>query len=787
MKILSALLLFTVAREVAAATVRGIDDDKTLVTQTRRQLMADKVVKAPTTALSRAPVLVPVDVPVVLPPVIAPVVVPPVVVPTVPLPTPFPTGLPPTPYPTGSPPVMEPTPFPTGVPPTAYPTGVAPNVAPVPAPIFAPVTAGPPTVKTRKPFTFPTKDPSPSPSDMPAPTKPPTKTGLVTFPTPVPSPQPSSSPTTMPTDTTPSIPPSLNPSFTFPTPVPSPSPSVSPIAITAAPIIEFTKVTLPSITISTNGSNYDPAALLPLYNESMANELAAAGVIFDRLGLSINLLDSKKGDSDASLKGSTTQIVVISGNISVRFQNLGQVEAWSQIYVQTATRRSFMNVLFRALNAVTGGDTTWESSEASPGNVPVTLSPVTDTVTIDCPSDSASFESDVVVGFAGYLDNATEDQLLALEQAFLESYNSANTLSTGICDLSFRVVTNVTIVADGSLSRRLQQKVTTNSTKFVAFKFRFRVTGSCRGCAKSTNLFNDALRRTLLVAEDSSPRLLQITSTPDGCVCPINAAVRGPTVDEFSAIFNRTIFALQEAGTVTFIQSIVDAPVEVDAVECSTAVNSFETEVVLELFGNPDAVTENELTTLETAFRSNYNDLIQGYCDPLFRNVAEVSIIGTVAEGSNLTTAIGGVRFLRKLQTSNKARVTFKFVFRVTGICRGCKAGTKLFNDALRRHLGRSLALTNSTSVLEDSNQCFCPTDAVDFRSPSTEEFTAVYNQTIISLSLPNVVAIVDVVVEVVPEVTASPTTAAPSAVTSSPISPTPTTNVRVMLAIKAF
>jgi hypothetical protein len=410
---------------------------------------------------------------------------------------------------------------------------------------------------------------------------------------------------------------------------------------------------------------------------------------------------------------------------------------------------------------------------------------MTDTVTIDCPSDSASFESDVVVGFAGYLDNATEDQLLALEQAFLESYNSANALSTEICDLSFRVVTNVTIVADGSLSRRLQQQVATNRTKIVTFKFRFRVTGSCRGCAKSTNLFNDALRRTLVVAEESLPRLIQITSTPDGCVCPVNAAVRGPTVSEFSAIFSRSISALQEAGTLTFIQNIVDNPVEVDAVECSTEVNSFDTEVVLDLFGNPDAVTENELTSLKTAFQSNYNDLIQGYCDPLFRNVAEVNIIGTVAEGSNSTRAIGAVRFLRKLQTSSKARATFKFVFRVTGICRGCKAGTKLFNDALRRHLGPSLALTNNTIVLEDSNQCFCPTDSVDFRSPSTEEFTTVYNQTIISLSLPNVVAIVNVVVEVVPEVTASPTIAAPSAVTSSPISPAPTNNVCMMLSIK--
>jgi hypothetical protein len=92
----------------------------------------------------------------------------------------------------------------------------------------------------------------------------------------------------------------------------------------------------------------------------MANELAAASVVVDSLELSIDLLgkDSPTADSDASLKGPTSQIIVISGSILVRFQNLGQVEAWIKIYVQTATGSSFMIALFRALLLV----------ETRPGN-----------------------------------------------------------------------------------------------------------------------------------------------------------------------------------------------------------------------------------------------------------------------------------------------------------------------------------------------------------------------------------------------------------------------------------
>jgi NADPH-dependent 7-cyano-7-deazaguanine reductase QueF len=368
--------------------------------------------------------------------------------------------------------------------------------------------------------------------------------------------------------------------------------------------------------ISTTGSNYDPAALLPLYSKDMAYELAAAGAIFESLELSIDLLGADRSIVNRRLNSPVSQIVVVSASMPARFQYLDQVDAWKQSYVKAAKNSSVMIALFQKLSAGTGLDITWASSvEASLFDVSVTLPP-TLAATINCPAaDSASFfESNVVVSFAGNPDNVTSDQLLAVEQAFLESYNSANSLSSGICDTLFRVLTNVSIDVDGSYSssRRLQQQVTTKKK----FTFRFRVIGSCRYCAKSTNLFyNDALRRTLLVAEDESlPRALQISSSSspsDDCVCPVNTTERSPTVDEFFTIFNSSVSELQEAGTLTFIESIVGAPTEIDPVECSAEVNSFETEVALEVSGNPDAITGNEKRSLEAAFETTYNTLLK--------------------------------------------------------------------------------------------------------------------------------------------------------------------------------
>jgi hypothetical protein len=112
---------------------------------------------------------------------------------------------------------------------------------------------------------------------------------------------------------------------------------------------------------------------------------------------------------------------------------------------------------------------------------------VTELESIDCPAERTSFESDVVIDFVGNPDNATPDQLAALEQAFLESYNANNALNTATCDLKFRVVVSVNLITDGSLlSRRLQLKNVTNTTKppnsMRHFTFRFRVQGICRGC-----------------------------------------------------------------------------------------------------------------------------------------------------------------------------------------------------------------------------------------------------------------------------------------------------------------
>jgi hypothetical protein len=149
--------------------------------------------------------------------------------------------------------------------------------------------------------------------------------------------------------------------------------------MTDAPSTEFALVALPSITISTNASNYDPAVLLPIYEAQMTAELKAANVSFDGLELTITLLgqDNPAINSRnlASLQGFTSQIVVITGFIRVRFQNVVLTAFFIAIYVETAASRTFNIFIFVLLNAADGGNTKWEGSDPSDPKVPVTLAP----------------------------------------------------------------------------------------------------------------------------------------------------------------------------------------------------------------------------------------------------------------------------------------------------------------------------------------------------------------------------------------------------------------------------
>ena len=377
---------------------------------------------------------------------------------------------------------------------------------------------------------------------------------------------------------------------------------------------------------------------------------------------------------------------------------------------------------------------------------------------VDCPADTTEFESFVVYNFIGNADNATSDQLDALGQAFLISYNTANALNPATCDPQFRVVTDVDIVVEGYSSRRALATITVSGTTtplMSTFSYRFRVSGICRGCSRSSNLFNDAVRRSLVSSPSSSRQLLPPTrslllntnsSDATGCFCPVNADIRAPTIAEFADIFETRIANLQEDGTLSFVDGIVDQPVEVNPAVCDSNVNTFANEVILPLFGNPDLISDAETQSLAEGFLMTYNSLTQGsFCDPLFRTVVDVVIGGVVSQSQSVTASTAG---LRHLQSTVPVARKFGYKIYVTGRCRGCASNSKLFDDGVRR---RSLAIISSserTRHMITVNECFCPSNFVDDRAPSADEFSVVFNQTLALLDLPNVVAIVGIVEE---------------------------------------
>ena len=390
---------------------------------------------------------------------------------------------------------------------------------------------------------------------------------------------------------------------------------------------------------------------------------------------------------------------------------------------------------------------------------------------VECTSQLSYFESYIVLEFFGDFDNATADQLAVLKQAFLESYNAANVLDTATCDLQFRVVNEVDININGTASRRLLANPSGQNSTSTQFNFRFTMRGTCRGCEMGANLFQNSDRRKLSSpSKNTLPRFLQNVSKDD-CLCPVNAEIRVPTIEEFSSIFTSELAVLQKSDTLTFIEGIADEPIEVNPAKCDETIGNFETEIIVPFSGDPDLTSKADLDRLESAFLTSYNDLSQSnFCDPLFRSVLSVNIVGSVSVPSGLSRNLDS-RYLQTNVESTPRRFYFKFV--VSGQCRGCMKNTKLFNDAVRR---RSLVATSNKRRLDDGDQCFCPTEFVDDRAPTEEEFSLLYNETVIALDLPYVDEIFDDIEEPetpYPTVSLSPSPSISASPSPSSIIPT--------------
>lgn len=168
-------------------------------------------------------------------------------------------------------------------------------------------------------------------------------------------------------------------------------------------------------------------------------------------------------------------------------------------------------------------------------------------------------------------------------------------------------------------------------------------------------------------------------------------------------------------------------------VPCSDQINTFETRVALEYIGNPDAVTDVEVILTQNGFGKTYNKLAENFCDPLFRNVTNATVVAVQRDGDDKDN----------IEFSGFEPEKFRFVMAVSATCRNCRRNTPLFDDAVdanRRRVALQGSLLDTTSTTRGHTNnyyhrsrhldgiCLCVDSGVN-RAPREGEYTVAYNE----------------------------------------------------------
>jgi hypothetical protein len=404
-----------------------------------------------------------------------------------------------------------------------------------------------------------------------------------------------------------------------------------------------------------------------------------------------------------------------------------------------------------------------------------------------CPGPLVEFESEVLVDFDGFDDDASDITRINWDSLQLAFRNSYNSLSADMCDDQFRSIIDV--------------KIQVNSNEEILIKrggaqysLRYLVTAVCRGCdAETITLFSPPEQGSMrqLIASDgqltgqiplerqqrrkakSSKKESKKESKSksskkesegkgggeeESCGCDSsNPEYRAPTEDEFRAAYDAEIREFQQFRQYRRGGVAVDCVIKVTEVadeSCSVVVEEFMTLVSIEFFGDREAVSDEERATLEENFVLVYNGLQANRCDsPFFRTatLAEIVLVSDPDEPK-----------------------VFLYVFAVTGTCRGegCSQDMTLFQmDELMRKL-------QGATGFDPDSECQCPVFGNDFGPPTTSDFEVRWFQVVQELrdvgKLTNIAASGEVM-ELPADFTSSPTSqptaeGVPSAPTATPV-----------------
>ncbi len=326
---------------------------------------------------------------------------------------------------------------------------------------------------------------------------------------------------------------------------------------------------------------------------------------------------------------------------------------------------------------------------------------------LPCAGEISEFKTYVAVEFEGNAPSSADD-IIALEQSFVETYNGLNDMQ---CDPFFRRVRTATIEQESSIQNSIQ--------KYVV---RYVVSGTCRGCEFGSNLFVSESERA------KNDRLRQLSGqSRSSCSCPVfNAPNQPPTEEGFTFYYAKAVADLRDSGTVQEMASVLLVK-ELQEVECPGRLNDFTSVVVVDHMVVDSPVPQRELLELQRAFNTAYNRINTwnfDSCDVLFRSVKDVVVL------------LDGPSNLNRPLPNGKVRITYM----VDGECRGCKSNTDLFDSP------KSPARVADTgrALLTSDDQCFCPANYQVKSGPSSREFRKSFDAIIEELAAVGVVTTVE-------------------------------------------
>ena len=363
------------------------------------------------------------------------------------------------------------------------------------------------------------------------------------------------------------------------------------------------------------------------------------------------------------------------------------------------------------------------------------------------------------------------DEVDLLGDSFVNSYND---LSIELCDDLFRSVQNISLSVE-NVRRVLREDDSGRALGTFVYTGTAIIKGMCRGfgcssagsgssgspngaptdgtATKAVGLFSNSVITRRLTRHVVAPSHTSRGLLNSGCVCGrTTQQFRAATAEEFVHEYDNTLNDLANQNLLRGVNGATGVT-EVFSVDgCDNPTEEFDTVVLIELAsGDETTVAANELNVLGDTFATDFNDLTAALCDPIFRNIGNISV-----EVANIRRRLGVVEgTIRELGT-------FVFTGRATikGTCKGYGCSEQVSGSSSRARPTASPAGSSSSQtaramglfanriasrrLLEELHQsssrnlasgCFCDERTADFRSPTETEFVGSYNESISTLA----------------------------------------------------